>query len=204
MTELLEVSDLSIEFAGRGNPATRVVNSFSFGVPAGRVVGIVGESGSGKSTAMLATLGLTRPGGRIVTGSVKLDGRELMGLSVEGWEGIRGNQIALVTQNPRASLNPVIRVGDQISAVYRNHKRVTKAAARTHALELLRLVGINDPESRYSAFPSQLSGGMAQRIVISMALACAPRVLIADEPTSGLMSRFAHRYLTTSSLQCAP
>jgi len=183
---LLEVSNLSIEYAGVAGDINHAVNELSYHLDPGEVVGIVGESGSGKSTATLAVLGLTRHGGRITGGSVKLEGRELLGLSQADWRRVRGADIGLVTQNPRGALNPVSRVGEQVCGVYRAHRDVSAAEARERALELLRMVGINDPERRLAAFPHELSGGMAQRVVIAMALACTPKLLIADEPTSGL------------------
>jgi peptide/nickel transport system ATP-binding protein len=186
MNNLLEVDALTVEYASPGEPANLAVNGLSFRLPRGKVVGLAGESGSGKSTAVLALLGLTRRRGRIVAGSVRLEGSELLNLSRDEWRKVRGRQIGLVTQNPRGSLNPVVPVGRQIAEVYRTHTGAPREEARQRALELLRLVGINDPVRRYEAFPDQLSGGMAQRIVISIALACSPKVLIADEPTSGL------------------
>jgi oligopeptide/dipeptide ABC transporter ATP-binding protein len=183
---LLEVTGLSVEYTSVGQ-VNRAVNDFSFTCDAGEVVGLVGESGSGKSTAILATLGLTRAGAHITSGSVRLDGRELLGLSDEQWRQIRGVQIGLITQNPRGALNPVMRVGPQIATVYMaHHPAVKKDGARERALELLRMVGINDPERRLEAFPHELSGGMAQRVLIAMALSCSPKLLLADEPTSGL------------------
>jgi len=182
---LLDVANVSVEYSGLAH-VNRAVNGVSYHLDPGEVVGIVGESGSGKSTATLAVLGLTRHGGRITGGSVKLGGRELLGLSDSEWRRVRGGEIGLVTQNPRGALNPVQRVGEQVCAVYRAHREVSAAQARQRALELLRMVGINDPERRLNAFPHELSGGMAQRVVIAMALACTPKLLIADEPTSGL------------------
>ncbi len=182
---LLEVSGLTVEYRGIGEPS-HAVNDLSFHVDRGEVLGLVGESGSGKSSAILAILGLTRNRGSITGGSVKLDGRELLGLSATEWQQIRGDQIGLVTQNPRGALNPVVRVGPQIANIYRAHREATKEQARDRALELLQIVGINDPERRLQAFPHELSGGMAQRVLIAMALACTPKLLLADEPTSGL------------------
>ncbi|MFT4010345.1 MAG: ABC transporter ATP-binding protein [Nocardioidaceae bacterium] len=186
MSELLEVRGLTVRFQAPGDRPDQVVNQLDFTAPRGKIVGLVGESGSGKSTAMWATLGLTKRYAKIVGGSVRLDGEELLGKSEKELGRIRGRDVALVTQTPRASLNPVVRVGDQVSAVYRNHTGASKAEARERVLELLSLVGINDPERRYAALPSELSGGMAQRVVITLALACGPKVLLADEPTSGL------------------
>lgn len=183
---LLEVENLNIEYVSVG-ARNRAVNDFSFSCEAGEVVGIVGESGSGKSTAILGILGLTRAGAEITSGSVRLDDRELLGLSATEWGRIRGAQIGLITQNPRGALNPVLRVGRQISTVYRAHNPdVSADAARDRAIELLEIVGINDPERRLEAFPHELSGGMAQRVLIAMSLSCTPKLLLADEPTSGL------------------
>lgn len=185
MSTILEVSDLHVEYESVGQ-VNRGVNGVSFRAEAGEIVGIVGESGSGKSTAVLALLGLTRSGGRITSGSVRFRDRELLGLSEREWREVRGGEIALVPQNPRGALNPVLRVGAQLVAAYRAHCEATPEQARQRALELLRAVGINDPERRFEAWPHELSGGMAQRIVIAMALACEPTLLVADEPTSGL------------------
>ena len=185
MTQLLEVKDLGVEYVTVG-VRNHALNGVSFSVAAGEMVGIVGESGCGKSTVILATLALTRPGARIVAGSVRFEERELLTLSDKELQEVRGSTIGLVTQDPRGSLNPVMRVGDQIGAVYRAHHRATKDEARKRALELLRMVGINDPERRLQTYPHELSGGMAQRVLIAMALSCTPKLLLADEPTSGL------------------
>ena len=183
---LLEVDNLSIEYISLDS-RNLAVNDFSFSCDAGEVVGIVGESGSGKSTAMLGILGLTRAGAHIVGGNVRLDDRELLGLSDSEWGAIRGDEIGLITQNPRGSLNPVLPVGIQIARVYRAHNpEVSKDQARDRAKELLEMVGINDPERRLDSFPHELSGGMAQRVLIAMSLSCTPKLLLADEPTSGL------------------
>jgi len=190
---LLEVKNLDIEYRQVGS-VNKAVNDVSFNVKRGEVVGIVGESGSGKSSAVLAILGLTRRSGTITGGSVTFEGRELFnaesgqlkGLSDEEWRSVRGSAVGLVTQNPRGALNPVMRLGEQLITMYRAHRDATEEEARARAIELLEIVGINDPVRRLRAFPHELSGGMAQRVLIAMSLACSPRLLIADEPTSGL------------------
>jgi oligopeptide/dipeptide ABC transporter ATP-binding protein len=182
---LLRVEGLSVEYGSAGQVA-RAVNDISLGVDAGEVIALVGESGSGKTTAALATLGLTRPGGTIVGGRVEFDGKSLLDASEKELRTIRGAQIGLITQSPRASLNPVMRVGDQVRAVIQAHTDAGDDAARARVIELLGVVGINDPGRRYAAFPHELSGGMAQRVLIAMALSAGPKLLIADEPTSGL------------------
>ena len=196
MTEseyLLEVRDLSVQYRQVGS-VNHAVNGVSFNIRRGEVVGIVGESGSGKSSTIFGVLGLTRRSGSIVGGSVHFEGEQLYsatpegvdGLSTESWRRIRGSAIGLVTQNPRGALNPVMRLGEQLVTMYRAHREATEEQAIARAVELLEIVGINDPVRRLRAFPHELSGGMAQRVLIAMSLACSPRLLMADEPTSGL------------------
>ncbi len=182
---LLAIENLSIEYpeVGRVNLAVR---NASLEVEPGEIIGLVGESGSGKSTLALAILGLVRGVGRISAGNVVFDGQQLLGLSDDEWRAVRGSKIGIVTQNPRGALNPIERVGPQIQEYYRHHRNATDEEARAKALEQLELVGINDPERRLEAFPHELSGGMAQRVLIALALSCSPKLLIADEPTSGL------------------
>jgi oligopeptide/dipeptide ABC transporter ATP-binding protein len=183
---LLDVSHLSVSYNVLGQQ-TKAVSDASFSVDRGEVIGIVGESGSGKSTATLAVMGLTKFGGRIDAGTVSLDGEDILGLSNQGLRDIRGERIGLVTQNPRGALSPVATVGSQLSTIYRSHRpKATEQDARARAITLLTAVGINDPERRLEAFPHELSGGMAQRVLIAMSLLCEPELLIADEPTSGL------------------
>jgi oligopeptide/dipeptide ABC transporter ATP-binding protein len=184
---LFEVSGLSVEYTTL-NEVSRAVNDVHLSASRGEVVGIVGESGCGKSTLALALLGLTRRNASITAGSVTLDGQALVGggLSEKQLRQVRGRRIGLITQNARSSLNPTLRIGKQIATVYGTHTGEKGARARTAAIEALRLVGINDPERRFDAYPHELSGGMAQRAVIAMAIVCRPDMVIADEATSRL------------------
>jgi len=147
---------------------------------------MVGDAGAGKSTAALALLGLARAPGRITGGSVRFDGRDLLTLTEAQLREIRGKDIGIIVQNPRSALNPMLRIGKQIGNAYRAHNEGSNAAARAQAVDMLRAVGINDPERRVAAYAHELSGGMAQRALIAMALSSRPKLLIADEPTSGL------------------
>jgi peptide/nickel transport system ATP-binding protein len=181
---LLSVRDLSVRFATEDTPV-QAVDRVSFDLESGEVMAIVGESGCGKSVLALALLGLMPPTG-LVTGSVILDGRELVGRPSNELRQIRGRDIGMVFQEPVTSLNPVYTVGRQISEVLRRHQRLPASTARTRAIELLHDVGIPGPARRINDYPHQLSGGMAQRVMIAMAIACGPRILIADEPTTAL------------------
>jgi peptide/nickel transport system ATP-binding protein len=184
---LLEVSNLRTYFRTDEGEA-RAVDGVSFTVEAGEVVGIVGESGSGKSVTSLSILRLIpEPPGRILPGSsVRFKGEELVTASEDRLRQIRGNDIAMIFQEPMTSLNPVYTVGAQIMEALRLHRGLGKREARERAIELLRMVGIADPEARVDAYPHQLSGGMRQRVMIAMALSCEPDLLIADEPTTAL------------------
>ena len=182
---LLQVQDLHVTFrTERGT--VFAVDGVDFAVGQGEVLGLVGESGSGKSVMGFSLLGLVDPPGRIVGGSIRLNGRELRGLGDEQLRDVRGRQIAMIFQQPTSALNPVWDVGRQIAEVLEIHRNMKQKAARGRALELLKMVGIPDPERRLRAFPHELSGGMAQRVMIAMALACEPDLLIADEPTTAL------------------
>jgi oligopeptide/dipeptide ABC transporter ATP-binding protein len=183
---VLEVRDLEVCY-GTGGETRAAVSGFELSLAAGEIVGLTGASGSGKSTAAYALLGLVRSAGRVTRGSVVLGGRDLLGLEEAGRRAVRGREIALIVQNPRAALDPIERLGRQIETVARAHGAAGDARVRrAQAVELLRLVAINDAERRADAFAHELSGGMAQRVLIAMALSASPRVLVADEPTSGL------------------
>ncbi|OBK86519.1 peptide ABC transporter ATP-binding protein [Mycolicibacter heraklionensis] len=185
MSALLEVSDLAVTF-GVGRDAVRAVRGVSYHVDAGEVVAMVGESGSGKSAAAMAVMGLL-PEYAQVSGSVRLQGTQLIGLGDTAMSKFRGASIGMVFQDPMSALTPVYTVGDQIAEAIEVHQpRVGRAAARRRAVELLELVGINRPEQRARAFPHELSGGERQRVVIAIAIACDPDLLICDEPTTAL------------------
>jgi oligopeptide/dipeptide ABC transporter ATP-binding protein len=162
------------------------LHDFSLAIGPGEIVGLIGEAACGKTTAALAMLGLVRPPGRVVSGQVLMDGRDVLCLKPAELRALRGKDVGLIVQNPRGALNPLLPIGRQIATVYRAHNKVSRRDANAHALAMLRQVGINDPGRRYHAFPHEISGGMAQRVLIAIALSSHPRLLIADEPTSGL------------------
>ncbi len=182
---LLEVTDLRTEI-GTGPDAVRPVDGVTFRVEAGETVGLVGESGSGKTMTGMSVMRLLPPGGRIVEGSVRFDGRELRDLSDQEMRRIRGNDIAMIFQDPMTSLNPTRTVGSQLQEAYRIHRGGSAAAAGRRAEEVLGLVGMGRPRERLGDYPHQLSGGMRQRAMIALALVCEPKLLIADEPTTAL------------------
>ncbi|MEU8299141.1 ABC transporter ATP-binding protein [Micromonospora sp. NPDC048909] len=184
---LLEVDDLSVTFARRGQRTVNAVDGVSFSVDAGEVVGLVGESGCGKSVTSLAIMGLLpkQPGLR-VGGKAVFDGTDLLQLDDRSRRDIRGRDIAMIFQDPLSSLNPVIPIGLQVTEVLARHRGMKGEAAAKEAAALLDRVGIPDPKRRLKEYPHQLSGGMRQRALIAMAVACQPRLLIADEPTTAL------------------
>jgi oligopeptide/dipeptide ABC transporter ATP-binding protein len=182
---LLDVEDLSVHFATEDG-MVRAVDGVSFEVSRGQVIGIVGESGSGKSVTAMTIMGLTRGVNAKFGGSVRYRGKDLLQASDTEMQDYRGNEIGMIFQDPMTSLNPVYRVGEQIVEAIRAHEHVDKRNARRRAVELLKQVGIPNPESRVDDFPHQFSGGMRQRAMIAMALSCNPSILIADEPTTAL------------------
>jgi peptide/nickel transport system ATP-binding protein len=182
---LLEVRDLRVQFDTEDG-TVRAVDGVSYTVERGRSLGIVGESGSGKSVSSLTVMGLTRFESARVTGQVLFEGRDLLALDDEEMRRIRGNEIAMIFQDPLSSLHPFYRVGDQLAEAVRAHNDVSKAKARERAIELLGVVGIPEPKRRVDAYPHEFSGGMRQRAMIAMALINDPKLLIADEPTTAL------------------
>jgi oligopeptide/dipeptide ABC transporter ATP-binding protein len=182
---LLDVRELRTSFYTRDG-TVRAVDGINFSVYAGEIMGLVGESGCGKSVTSLSILRLVAKPGRIDGGEVVFDGRDLLTLSSDEMRKIRGNRISMIFQQPTSSLNPVWDAGRQIAEVLEIHRNMKGAASRARARDLLRMVGIPDPDRRLRAYPHELSGGMAQRVMIAMALACEPDLLIADEPTTAL------------------
>ena len=181
---LLEVQNLRVDLRTHRGSAT-AVRDVGFALERGDTVGLIGESGCGKSMTALALMGLA-PDNASVSGSVRLHGQELVGLPDRGWRALRGNRIAMIFQEPMTALNPVHRVGAQIAEPLRLHQGLSAAAARQQAIALMQRVGIPEPARRVDAYPHQFSGGQRQRLMIAMALACKPDVLIADEPTTAL------------------
>lgn len=177
---LLEVSNLVVDLRGQ-----RLVDGLSFTIAPGACTGLVGESGCGKTMTALAVMRLL-PAGAMATGSVRLAGKELLGLPEPEMQQLRGSRIAMIFQEPSSALNPVLTVGHQIAEMYILHERLSRSDAWVRAIDALERVRIPDPEARARAYPHQLSGGMQQRVMIAMALACEPDLLIADEPTTAL------------------
>jgi peptide/nickel transport system ATP-binding protein len=183
---LLAVRELAVSFAGRRGGATPVLEDVSFEVAAGEVLGIVGESGCGKSLTALAIMGLMPKTARATHGQIQFQGEDLLQRSDREMQAVRGNDIAMIFQEPMTSLNPVFTVGEQIIEAIIHHQRTGRSAARRRAIEVLDVVGIPSPQRRVDEYPHQLSGGMRQRVMIAMALASDPKLLIADEPTTAL------------------
>ena len=182
---LLEVENLRTYFHTR-HGVVKAVDGVSFHVNRGEIVGLVGESGSGKSVTSLSVMRLVAPPGKIESGRVLFDGEDLFAIPREQMMRIRGDRISMIFQQPTSSLNPVFPVGYQISEVLQIHRDMQRKVAKDRAIDMLRKVGISDPERRARAYPHEISGGMAQRVMIAMALACSPELLIADEPTTAL------------------
>jgi peptide/nickel transport system ATP-binding protein len=184
---LLDVRDLTVVFHSRGgDPAVTAVDGLSVTVEPGQTVGLVGESGCGKSVTCLAVMGLLPPRGVTVTGDVRFEGTDLLGLPARELRRRRGRDLSMIFQDPLSALNPVVPIGRQVSEVLERHRGLSRRRATVEAEGLLEQVGIPDPRRRLSEYPHQLSGGMCQRALIAMALACRPRLLIADEPTTAL------------------
>lgn len=185
MPPVLDITDLKVHFMTYEGVA-KALNGVDLVINRAEIVGLVGETGSGKSVLASAILNAVRFPGRVVGGEVRIEGRDLLGLRDDELRAIRGAQVSLIGTNPRSKLNPLLRVGPQIADIIQAHEAVGRQAALTRAIELLATVGINDPQRRARAYPHELSGGMAQRVLIAMALAGSPRLLIADEATNGL------------------
>jgi len=186
MAQLLRVSDLRTSFF-TSDGEVRAVDGVSFEIGDGQTVGLVGESGCGKSVTALSIMQLLpKSTGRIGGGEIQFQGRDLAGLPEQEMRRVRGNEISMIFQEPMTSLNPVMTVGDQIAETVRLHRGASRSAARNRAIEMLRLVKIADPQKRLGNYPHQFSGGQRQRVMIAMALACTPKLLIADEPTTAL------------------
>ena len=182
---LLEIENLSVEFPSRSS-VLHAVEGVSLSLDAGDVLGIVGESGSGKSVTMMALMGLVPYPGRVTASKMRFDGHDLLGLSTKERNRLTGKDVAMIFQEPTTSLNPCFSVGFQLAETLRVHLGMDSKAAKRRSIELLEQVGISDPATRLKAYPHQLSGGMNQRVMIAMAIACNPKLLIADEPTTAL------------------
>ena len=198
---VLEVSDLRVQITSRRG-LVRAVDGVSFEVPRGGALGLVGESGSGKSMTLRAVLGVLPPEAHVVSGQVRLDGTDLLTLNQASLNRIRGPKISMIFQEPMSALNPVMRVGQQIAEGPRIHLGYSRAQAEERTLELMRRVGIPDPERRYRAYPHEFSGGMRQRVMIAIALACEPEIILCDEPTTALDVTIQDQILRLLSRLC--
>lgn len=183
--KLLEIRNLKTSFFTHVGEV-KAVGGVSIDLNKGEAIGIVGESGSGKSITMMSLMGLLSENGKIIDGEIIFEGRDLAKLSEEEMQKIRGNEIGMIFQDPMTSLNPVLTIGDQLMEPLIKHKKMSKKEAWDRAVQMLSLVGIPSPESRMKQYPHEFSGGMRQRVMIAMALACEPKLLIADEPTTAL------------------
>jgi peptide/nickel transport system ATP-binding protein len=202
MTPVLEVTDLRTHFFTRAGQV-KSVDGVSFHVDRGEVLGLVGESGSGKSVTGFSVMGLIDPPGRIVEGSIRLNGRELVGLSEDEFRKVRGREVAMIFQDPMMTLNPVLRIDTQMIEAVTAHDKVSAKAARERARDALAKVGIPSPEERLSAYPHQFSGGMRQRVAIAIALLHRPPVIICDEPTTALDVTIQSQILAEMQGLCA-
>ena len=181
----LQIRNLkSCFFTGKG--VVPAVDDVSIDVPPGKIIGLVGESGCGKSMTAMSVMGLLRHPGKVVGGSILLNGRDITHLSAKERSKVRGNEISMIFQEPMTSLNPVYPVGRQVQEAILLHQKVSKEEAKKQVIEIFRQVGIPEPEKRYRSYPHQLSGGLRQRVMIGMAMVCRPKVMIADEPTTAL------------------
>ncbi|MFC2077990.1 ABC transporter ATP-binding protein [Candidatus Bipolaricaulota bacterium] len=185
MEHVLDVRDLEVRFFSYYG-VVRAVNGLSYQVGSCETVGIVGESGSGKSVSAMAAMGLVERPGYVTAGAIHFEGRDLLAVSEKEWQLIRGNDITMCFQNPMRALNPLMKIGHQLTRVYMTHKHAKQGEARRRAVQLLREVNIADADRTIDRYPHQLSGGMCQRVMTVMALMCEPKVLILDEPTTGL------------------
>lgn len=183
--KLLEVRDLRVSFF---TPAGEVkaVGGISYDLNYGEVMGIVGESGSGKSVEAYSIMGLLQSPGEVIGGSITFDGEDVLAYDKKQMQDFRGNKVSMIFQNPMTCLNPVYKIGNQLTEALRVHHKITKEDAKSKAIEMLELVGINNPEKRFAQYPHEFSGGMRQRVMIAMGLICSPKLLIADEPTTAL------------------